>query len=871
MLIVAKEGLVARPRLEDLIERPSLASITLVTAPAGYGKSTLASQWARSTERGVAWVALGPESNTTGGLLAQIVAAIQSAFQADVPAEMGSFDDVVDCLDALARAGRRPVVVLDDLNQVENQEAYEAMAGVLGRLPDGVHMILISRTVPALPLGRLRAQGRVRELTEDDLRFTPAETSAIVGNVAPERLTADQVATLGARTEGWIAGIRLALASLERVDSVEVQSIVDTWPVSHWLDDYVVEEVLGGLPEVVREFVLRTANLPELTPQLCDEVLGIETSAALIDEVRRRLVFVRPVDVNGDALAYHALFAESAGRIADRALPVSDRRERLRRAALWYERAGRLEAAIDQAVAAEDWEIAERCIRPLCRELMDRDSHHSRLHWLSKLPEARVLADPDMARWYISALQYTGQIREAQRAFVDVEPRWQASGDPAQLGYAASTRTMFASMNGELDLALELSHEALRHFPPDYAVDRMHSWTGVMQFEFQRGDDEAVAHAYRQAALCRERLPAEQWWWTALVEPDRANHLALRGDLRAAWDLAHELLTGLPATYRRYEAKIRAFIAAIALEWDRLDVAARHVPSIERDLEDFPLQIWHQDALLVVARVYEAMGDNEQSAATLLRLRELQIEHGGRRLQYRLEAVQVPAWLDAGQLGRAKAWAEHAQIADQPWVRVFGDLDPRLMRARVHLAGGQAARAGDELSALQEQAVGARRWAELVPLCAWQAVVRLDLGDEDGALAAFRTALHHGMRGGFVRSFLTPGYDLAPFLRRVREHLTADEIAYAHRVIGGNGNGRFSAPSPTASDSSNQNCRSSLSERELQVLGLLHAGCTNQEIAERLYITERTVKKHVGNILRKLAVKNRTAAALRALEMGLVQ
>lgn len=868
--------LLLRQRLLDGIEQPTIAPVTLVTAPAGYGKSTLVSQWAKVSDSRVAWVSLGPESNSPPRFLKQLTGALADLIPNQAAAGVAAGDVVAWCFDALAQFDQPSTIVLDDYHVIENRDVHEVMGSLLSQVPTGVHVIVISRTIPPLPLGRMQAEGAVRHVTGDDLRFSPEETTAIVWEEAPDRLTDAQVATLGERTDGWIAGVRLALASLQQVDPATVPSLIDSWPVSQWLDDYIVEEVLDTLPDDVRDFVLRTASLPELTPDLCNAVLGIETSAGLLDEVSKRLVFVRPAGTTGEALTYHALLAESAGRIADRTWPVSDQRERHRRAALWYEGRGDLEAAVDQAVAAADWDLAERCVRPLARALMDRDSHHSRLHWLGKLPEDRVLADPDLAHWYLSALQLTGQLREAQRVFTIVEPMWEASGDPAQLGYAASARTALADLAEDIEQALRHCHEALGHFPPNYAVEILHCSTTVMALEFLQGNDAEVDRAHRQAVVCREMLPEEQWWWVTHFEAVRIDHLAQRGNLLAARDMVQEILVRLPAIYASRAGKFRFRLAAIALEQNDFDAARRQMKDIERDIACFPYVGWHADALVVIARILGAQGDTQRAHATLDRVRKLYDQYGGSRHRARLDAVQAEMWLQAGQLELAKAWAAQTEIQDRISIRIFGDPDPRVLLARVALADGASDRARDQLHIAIEQARAYKRWAEIVPLCMWHAVACVELGDDERALASLRTALQHGMEGGFVRSFLTPGFDFSTFLDRIECELAADEIAYLRHVLATVDTSlprdvrHVVGASIAAAVPPNPDLVVELSRRELQVLVLMHQGCTNDGIASQLFVTRSTVKKHIESIFRKLRVSNRTGAVLRALELGVL-
>ena len=848
--------MIPRPRLIESIASPTQAPLTLVTAPAGYGKSTAVEQWASETNSRVAWVPLGRVSNSPDRFSAQVATAIAGSLpdETDGPAD-ATFESILDRLFEISRRGETLSLIFDDYQVIENSEIHEVMDGLLDRLPDGIHVILLSRTIPLLALGKLYANGHVRHLTEADLGFTRHEIESICNQAAPGRLTESQLDTLAQRTDGWIAGIRLALASIEQVDGKEVQSIVDAWPVSRWLDEYIVEEVLEALPDEVRQFVLATVILSELNPELCDEALGIQTSARLLDEVRRRLVFVRPAGSKGEGLTYHALFAESVRDIAARHIPAGVRRERHRRAAQWYADRGNLEAATEHAAQAKDWDMAERFVRPLASSLMDTDRSISRLYWLRKLPIDRILADPHMARWYISALLYAGRGREGQRALARVDPAWRASGDPVQLGYSASCRCMVATMNGELDTALELAYEALSHYPEEYHVDRMHAWCGAMQFEFAKGNDERAAYAYHQALPCRDHLPSEQWWWTTITEPERVNQQAIRGNLHTAHRMYLDAIDDFPAIYRPHVVRLRYKLAAISLEWNRLDDALNECAMIEGDLAMLPEQIWHQDVRLVLARIYHAAGDTEAAERTLRELRSTYNQHGGRRLLHRMEAVQATIWLETGRAELARQWASHVAIGDGPWVREFGDIDPRAVRARAFVAEGDYALADSTLQVLIEQAVTAKLWVELVSLSMWHGATRASLGDEATARETIRTALTHGQRSGIIRSFATPGHDLTDIVGQVGSEMAEIDPAYLRSVMEFLSEGQAS-PATRARLASD----SPLSARESEVLTLLQQGYSNREIADDLFITERTAKKHVGNILRKLGVANRTAA-----------
>jgi LuxR family maltose regulon positive regulatory protein len=856
-----------RPRLLRIIDEPTLSPITLITAPAGYGKTTLADQWRHTADHPVVWLALGPECNSLPRFLAAVMTAMDRAGIPSV-AETGegvTFDQVMARFSQCADQGR-VTMVADDYHEIVSDDVHHVVDTLLASLPDNLHVILLSRTVPPLALGRLRVHGQVRELTGAELGFTRDEARTVIARDAQGRIANGGVDSLVERTDGWIAAIRLALASMGTFDAVRVAQTIDRLAASPWLDDYLVEEVLGALPDELRTFVLHTVHLPLLDSELCDHALGISNSASLLRQTRRQVVFTRAGSEPG-SLSYHALFAECVQRIAARELPAGHVPAVHRRAAAWFESHGRRELALEHAIAARAWDDSVRLARELSLSHLVRSHHHSRLHWLRRLPERLVLNDPELAWAYVSALQYTGHFREARRAFEAVDPAWQQSGNPVHRGYSSSIRAFFAVVDGDPEGSLRHCYNALRCYPLEFAAERLHAWWGIFHAEFQRGHDQVASQAFRQAEHCRDHLPSDQFWWVLAIEPERSNQRALRGDLSTAVALSRATLAHLPAIYRGYEPKFRARLAAILLEQGELEQAAAEVERIERDLLEFPHHLWHPEAQLTVAMVAGALDDAERMATAIQRFREMSEAQGGAIMHDRLHALQASVWLATGQIGLAREWAATARGRAYNWVRIFGDPDPRLMIARVDIAGGAYARASQQLQILIDGAIAARRWAELVPLATWQAVARLGLEDENGALEALRLALKYGGPGGFVRSFATPGYDLRPFLERSLDRFSPEEAAFLRRL--GLVEGK-DAPQPlTAPVPGERAAKLALSQREIEVLRLMREGQSNRDIAKALYITEHTAKKHVSSILLRLGVPNRTAAIVMARKLGL--
>jgi LuxR family maltose regulon positive regulatory protein len=841
--------------------------ILLVIAPAGYGKSTLASQWTEHSLNPTAWVPLSGAVNGTTALCITIAHALNDA--SDPP--LRSIDAILDFLRRQSGTGSPLTLVFDDYHEIENRDVHDAMDGLLSHLPDQIRVILISRSQPPLSLARLRSLGCVDEITIDDLRFTADETAAVAEGIAPGLLTPEQVAALDNRAEGWITAIMLAMMALEHRDANQIPSLLDTWPTRRWIDAYVTEEILHRLPSEVQDFVLRTSFLPWLDSDLCNAALNIDKGGAYLDVLPEMILFVRPATPDGSTLSYHSLFGEAVRRVAAARLPIGDVHQVHAGAAAWLGAHGQPAAAVYHSVAIEDWAGATQWMKQVCRPMMDSDQHHSRLHWLEKLPESVILADADLARWFISALQYTGQMRRARQLYQQVLSHWTTSDDPVHRGYAASTAAYFSSLNGEVGLAMRYLHEALHFYPLSCHVERMHAWASLAGWIFATGNDDIAGAADRQASICRENLPAEQWWWTFQVEIEKANRAALRGDLRAAEAMFQQTLARLSATYRSQEGKIRFRLAAIYLEWGELAKALAEVQQIESDMETFPPHVWHSDSLFVMAEVYAGAGLVEPHSRIMQRLRDLYEAEGGESIRWRMESLEVAEWLRSGQLVLSQAWASDAPVETFTWVRIFGDPDPRVMLARVHLAEQQPERANDLLQTSINAGTTACRWAELVPLLVWQTVARLNMDDEVSARESLVEALRLGRIGRFHRAFRTEGHDIGPFVHRILPTLATEDADYLRQLsavglitIRDHPSAGLTAARRRATLRSHH---SVLTGREQEVLSLLVEGLTNKEIGERLYISRRTVQKHVINILAKLGVPNRTAAARLAQDM----
>ena len=865
-----------RQRLLDQIDYPYLAPITLITAPAGYGKSTLAKQWAENQHRGVGLVMLFEDSNTPERILSQVYAAARNA-SPDIEVEAPdtgdlSMDDLVNLLKSISRAGREITIIIDDYHLINNKDVHDAINGQLGHLPKGIHAIILSRTIPPLSFGRLRAYGQLRHLTEADLRFTPEEVKNLVADIAADiPLSTRQTTDLTSRTDGWIAGIRLTLASLKIPENQRrsFDDVIESLSAQRWLDDYIVDEVLDTLPPDLRDFVIDTSILTSLDPDMCDTVLDITTSRQFLRDLSRRIVFVSHPGASESPLVYHQLFAECVERISYGERSPAEIRTRHLRAAHWYEHHDRLESALDHAINAEAWILAKQWATQVCQTLVNSDLMHSALFWLRKLPVSQRRDNTRLAYWYVKTLQHTGQLREAAKELEVLRPAWEQSTDPRLHGYLASADALFAIFEGDNDSALFHLYQMVHFLPMEEINERFYAWSVLHQFEFLRGHDEVAEHAFRQAAHCHTFLPQGPGWWLHQVEMDRANHRALRADLVTAEELYRLLVQKLPAGSKGFEAKIRFRLAAIYLEWNDLDRALEEANLTREGLDRYPLYAWHPEALLVIGQVYLACGDITQARACLKQVEVLYQEHGGESTMSRVRALTASYWLAEGKIGMAREWAERWPENDHLRVRIYGEGDTHIPLIQLLLAEGTPQKASEIARRCIAAANQINHLTSLVQFHTWEAVARNAMGDEAAAMESLRIAIHYGARGNFIRTLDPPGHNLRPLLRNLQPTLSSEEANYVQRVLAMRAG--TSARVARANEGSGPNTINPLTGREQDVLLLLRDGLTNQDIATRLFITERTVKKHVGNILTKLDATNRTLAVYHARKLGILQ
>jgi ATP/maltotriose-dependent transcriptional regulator MalT len=896
-----RPDLLARPRLIDQLNRAAAHELVLVSTPAGFGKTTLLAEWARASERPVAWLSLDAGDNDPARFWRYVVGAVDRVHAGigdrvlplvNAP-EQPTPEAVVTVLvnELAARAGEC-WLILDDYHLIESRPVHDSLAFLLERLPPHAHAVLASRSDPPLPLPRLRARGQLAELRAGDLRFTPEEVAAVLGETWGLDLPEESIAALEARTEGWVSGLQLAALALR--GAADPARLVQEFAGSHrYVLDYLTEEVLERQPEDVKAFLLETSVLERLSGPLCDAVTGRLDGQRMLEDLERANLFVVPLDAERRWYRYHHLFADLLRAHLHPAAP--DRVPELhRRAAGWAEAHGPIEDAVRHALAAGDDAWAARLVERSVDAVLRRGEGATLRRWLSMLPRQLVASHPRLCLVQAIAASNAGRLLAAEPLLQDAERALATGlGEPHEFP-AGREGSVLANVPAAITL-LRASHAG-------YRGDAERVIELAQQAQAQLGEDERGPRF-----ACRWNLALGDWMRGRLLEAERvfadivaegraagATHLALsagavlgqvqraQGRLgvalrtyRQGLELAGE--AGRPVVLSAGMAHVG--IAQVLYERNQLDDALGHATegiALCRQLTSTqPLAT----ALATLAWIRQARGDTAGARAAI---GEAERAFPGREivaLHNPVPAERARLLLAQGEVAQAAHCVQERGLGDGGAAGYPGERES-LVLARVLLARNAPDRALELLARLRAEAEAQRRAGSVIELGALQALALQEAGRQDLALGALVEVLGLSHPEGYVRVYADEGLPMAGLLRRLvvagkREQPTAGgEIPVEYlgrllRVFQQDRQGQAQHPE-RGTRPGMPGPGEVLTGRELEVLALLAAGKPNREIAKELTVTPETVKKHVTHILGKLGAANRTQAVARARALTLV-
>lgn len=854
--------------------------LILVSAPAGYGKTTLLCEWLAECEQPSAWISLDKEDNDPIRFWSYIVAALQDVFRSlgktfpEIAVNFGQPSDDVcftELINALDIEPQALTLVLDDYHHIESQSIHQGVTFLLDHAPSNFHLAIITRADPPLPLARLRARSQMLEIRQSDLCFSTFETTEFLKHTMGLDISAEDTVRLTQRTEGWIAGLQMAALSMQNAD--DVSGFVATLTGSHhYIFDYLLEEVLERQAPEIRRFLLHTSILDQLTAPLCDAIIeaGDESTSHSSDVILERLedtnLFIIALDHERRWYRYHALFVELLRNYLGQKDP--DQISVLHtRASIWFESQGSIAEAIHHALMAGNWERVVALISTNIFALLEQNELSAVARQLDHIASEKSLARPWLwvGRAWLAA--YTGQLRDVDFILKNVEAEISCamSGKEQQSlrGHCAAIRAFSDWMGGRHILAEQTAREALENLNE---ADYMLRCLAATILGLASPDMLKRIHAFEQALFYSSQCNVSHI--TFFAHGCWAYDLVLQGRLSEALDFCKESLrlaksnnTRLPLPTVGY---IHITIAMILWQRNELDAALHHAT------EGVALALhWEQADSLHFA--YTILGDilfaigAEEEAFTVLQ-QAWQVAHRTSKWFEEITINQEIEWYL--MQGKVESALERLRIAQ---IKIEDHTDKRqnwfmdLSIAQIFLAQEKYDKALVVLSFVMERLTVMENRYHSVRVLAWQALAYFGLGNKNKALAVLENAFTQAEAEGHVRSFFVAGDAFVSLLHEaclaeIHPDYIDELLTHLYRVD------KVRVPEAGIMSSLIE----PLSRREIDVLKLLSQGYADKQIAESLVIARETVHKHLKNIYGKLGVHNRTEAVIRAKELGLM-
>ncbi|KRE43242.1 LuxR C-terminal-related transcriptional regulator [Paenibacillus sp. Soil522] len=876
-----RSKVVLRPRLIECLNEGTQGKLTLISASAGCGKTTLVSEWLAGCSQPAAWLSLEEGDNDPARFLTYLFAALQTIaanigdgvfalLQSPQPPPTETI--ITALLNEITAIPDKFVLVLDDYHVIDARPIDNAIAFLLEHMPPQMHLVIATREDPRLPLAQLRVRDQLTEVRATDLRFTSPEAAEFLGQVMGLNLSSENIALLESRTEGWIAGLQLAALSMK--GHKDVSSFIQSFTGSHhFVVDYLVEEVLQQQSESIQTFLLSTSILDRLCGPLCDAVLRrgalehLAPSASgqeTLEYLEHANLFIVPLDNERRWYRYHHLFADLLRKRLHQSI-ISNKGDDVRvvaelhiRASIWYEDNSLAIEAFHHAAAANDIQRAARLMEGEGMPLLFRGAVAPVMSWLASMPIEELDARPALWVMYASALLMAGQMTGVELKLQAAEKALQGAGQDDKthdlIGHIAAIRATLAVSKHQADTIIAESRRALEYLHPDNLPVRTATvWTLGYAYQLQ-GDRAAASKAYAEALSVSQMIGHVMI--TILATLGLGNIQEAENQLYAAAETYRLVLNmaGNPPLPVACEAHLG--LARIFYEWNDLDAAMQHGQQTVQLAKQFE----HTDRVVagevLLARLKLARGEVSGAAAILTKADHVARQHNFVNQMPHIADALVLALLYQGNLAAAAHLAQKHE-------RHFS-------QARVHLAQGDSTAALAVLTPLRVQAEAKGLKDERLKIMVVQAVALHAHGEKFKAVQLLVDALTIAEPGGFIRIFIDGGIPMRMLMREAAAHEMMPN--YLGKLLA-----EYEAGEQKSEVKSDQRLAQpakplieSLSERELEVLHLIAQGLSNREISERLFLALSTVKGHNQIIFDKLQVKRRTEAVARARKLDLL-
>ncbi|HSL45408.1 MAG TPA: LuxR C-terminal-related transcriptional regulator [Anaerolineales bacterium] len=889
-----RPGLVHRLRLLQKMGSGLLdgKQLTLITAPAGYGKTTLALEWLASLDQAYSWLSLDRADNHPLQFLTYLIAAlgkvdekVEQALEPFLQARHGQDEAarvhslLTALVNQLAKIQTPFILVLDDYHTITDLAVHEALGFILEHQPPQMHLVIATRQDPLLPLSKLRTRGQLTEIRLGELRFTQEETNQFLNETMKLGLLPDEIVALEVRTEGWIAGLQLAALSLSELPAGS-QTPLDAEARSKYIlafagddrhvVDYLLDEVLSRQPEEVQRFLLNTSVLNRLSGPLCDALLEDhgQSSQQLLESLERSNLFIIPLDNRRQWYRYHHLFADLLSSRLQSTNPdqVTVLHHRARK---WFESANMFADAVDHALLAEDFDSALRLIEEIAgASIWVSGELPVLLNWSKRLPEEVLMSRPRLSLYCARALFFNGQIdmadRYLQHAETALSARGQNDGSMDEVwGVLYTNQATVRAMCGDSEVALELANRAKTMIPKTDVSTQARIAHALGMAAYLQGDLREAELAFSEAVQLAQQVNNRNLRLDVIA--CLAITQILSGRLREAERLCQNILDtefqnqSIPTTCAIFFA-----LALIKYEQNEL-LQAQHMveTSIQLAQEASWLHILWQ-AYLLQSQIQQAMGESQKARQAIWQAEQVAVRYKIPRVSRIISAHQANIDLAGGNLEAAVRWVEVYE--SRPAAENLRDFE-ELTRSRILLTQGNYSESLSVVNCTLEKAGAARRIASVIEAKILRVEILEARGECEAGIKSMIEAIELAEPEGFVRVFLNSGKSTADLLSRVRRlKIPTNVMRYSWRLLQAfNETGLIHSLSQTVNV-----LVEPLSERELEVLHLIAGGLSNPEIAARLYLSVNTLRAHTTHIYQKLEVHSRMQAVARAKELGLL-
>jgi LuxR family maltose regulon positive regulatory protein len=918
-----RPNVVLRPRLIEQLNKghPSGRRLTLISAPAGFGKTTLVSEWiddcrllnadweseqtiltpqsktpalhaARPRGAGVgnlkfAWLSLDEGDSDLARFLMYFVSALQTiapklgegVLSALLAAQPPTEALLTTLLNELAALPERVILVLDDYHTLDSQPIDQALTFLIDHLPPQLQLVITTREDPQLPLARLRARGQLTEVRAADLRFTPSEAAEFLNHAMGLGLSADDIAALETRTEGWIAGLQLAALALQGPLSMQGRSdaahFIGSFTGSHhFVLDYLLEEVLQQQSEDIQSFLLRTSILDRLCGPLCEAVLSTSAGSGqdTLEYLERANLFIVPLDNERQWYRYHRLFADLLRQRLPQA--VSNVAEYHVCASQWHEANGYMAEAFHHAVAAKDFARAADVAEQAWPSMEDTFQTAAWVGWIKQLPENVIRTRPVLCMQIGRAFSDAGEPETSERYLQHAERGLAGTANRAEFkplpGNIALTRAYNAQVQGHVADTVKYAELAQQLIPEEDVYRRAQAAITLELTHWASGNLTAAHRALDD-------------WMNAMRQTGNVVFIIASGFAVADIQIAQGRLREALRTYEQsvqladeagpeaqaITAHHQLGLALLYHEMDNAEAFARHWQQADEvgrrtTLVDWPYR-WH----VAQAHVKQAEGNSDAALELLDEAKRVYIKNPVPDVRP-IEAVKAEVYLRQGRLGKAQAWARERSLSPTDEINYLREFE-HITLARILMAEGSNQQASELLERLRQAAEAQDRLGSVIEISIVQALAHRAQGNTPAAFASLDRALTLAEPEGYVRIFVDEGEAMRWLIVECRlliEKQTREghkPIEYVNKLLAA-----FPRPAVTQSAIKDQQSETldPLSPRELEILRLIAQGLSNQEIADRLFLALSTVKGHTRLVFDKLQVQRRTEAVARARELG---